>query len=46
MNQKIFDFSKYNLKIKYCKEFVIVVSNVVFKKLNLIKKTLINRVLF
>lgn len=41
----IFEFSEYNLKIKYCKQLEIVVSNVIFKKLNLIKKISINRIL-
>ena len=44
--KEIFKFSKYNLKTKYRKEFKIVMSNVIFKKSNLIKEISINKTLF
>ena len=40
------EFAKYNLKMKYFKEFEIVMSNVILKKLNLIKKISVNKILF
>ena len=43
--QWIFEFSKYKLKIKYREEFEIVVSNVMFKRLNLMKKNSVNKIL-
>ena len=41
----ISEFSEYNLKIKYRREFEIVVSNVIFKKSDLIKKISANKIL-
>ena len=37
-------FSEYNLKIKYDKKFKIVMSNVIFKKFNMIKRIFINTI--
>ena len=39
------EFLEYNLKIKYRKKFEVIVSNVIFRKLDLMKKISVNRIL-
>ena len=46
LTKEIFEFSEYNLKIKYCKKFEAVVLNVIFRKFVLIKRISINRTFF
>ena len=39
----IFEFLEYNLKIKYCKEFEVVVLDVIFKRSDLMEKNFANK---